>query len=316
MSVIGDCAAIAGSSRVSSYLLVLYIWTVFSAVAFADATNFTAVDGSISMTLPTLSFAITGNTRPRTQDDVSGYPSSIITQIWQDIEAQNPAFAVTTGAYMFASPTATPNTAATQMDLYMQARSNFTNPVFYAMGDQECNELTSYNCAVCAGGVCPTPNLAAFMNSMMEPLNQSLPYYTISIGSTTGAWTAKIIMVACNAWSSTQATWLNSQLSIVTTYTFVVSNAPTTTTSAACMSGSGNVASIVNQHPLTLFIGGHIGTYSYSRLQKLVIVGNGGAPLSTGVDYGYVIATQLASGHMQFSSYDYATNAVVSSFTL
>src|SRR6185369_16241432 len=47
-------------------------------------------------TLDTLSFAIVGDTRPPSVDDTAGYPSAIITKIWQDIEAQSPrpAFAV------------------------------------------------------------------------------------------------------------------------------------------------------------------------------------------------------------------------------
>ena len=33
---------------------------------------------------------------------------------------------------------------------------------------------------------------------------------------------AKFVFVACNAWNSTQATWLDQQLAAATTYTFVV----------------------------------------------------------------------------------------------
>src|SRR5450432_2735309 len=50
-----------------------------------------------------LLFAIVGDTRPPSPDDTSGYPTAIITKIYQDIEAENPKipFAISTGDYMF-----------------------------------------------------------------------------------------------------------------------------------------------------------------------------------------------------------------------
>jgi hypothetical protein len=41
-----------------------------------------------------------------------------------------------------------------------------------------------------------------------------------------------------------------------------------------------------------------------------VITGNGGAPLTGTVDYGYVIAEQRADEAIEFKAYDYSTNAV------
>ena len=43
-------------------------------------------------------------------------------------------------------------------------------------------------------------------------------------------------------------------------------------------------------------------------------MGNGGAPLTGSVDYGFVIAAQQADGSMLLNAYDYATNAVTNSF--
>ncbi|HEY8079863.1 MAG TPA: hypothetical protein VIF62_37285, partial [Labilithrix sp.] len=46
----------------------------------------TATGGSLSR----LVFAVVGDTRPANEDDSGGYPSAIISKIYQDIEAQSP----------------------------------------------------------------------------------------------------------------------------------------------------------------------------------------------------------------------------------
>ena len=45
-------------------------------------------------------------------------------------------------------------------------------------------------------------------------------------------------------------------------------------------------------------------------------VGNGGAPLTGPLDYGYVVATQRADGAIVLQALDYATNAVVQTFAV
>jgi hypothetical protein len=269
-----------------------------------------------SIPLATLSFAIVGDTRPATEDDVAGYPTSIITKIWQDVAAMKPAFAVTPGNYMFAGPTHTPSTAATQLGYYLRAQSNYAGSVYHAMGSDECTGATNSNCgAGNANGL--TTNYQAFMSKMM-PAGQKLPYYVVNFHGTNNTWTAKFVFLAANAWTAAQAAWLNKVLSISTTYTFIVRNAPTTATTAPCLAakGASNADTIISQHPYTLLIVGHTHTYAYYASQKEVVVGNGGAPLSGSVDYGYVIARQLANGSLTFTAYDYNTNAVISSFTV
>ena len=272
-----------------------------------------------------------GDTRPATEDDTAGYPTAIITKIWQDVEAASPrpAFAVTTGDYMFAGPTHTPGTQATQMSLYLGARAAFSNIVFPAMGNHECDGATQDNCyacgtacsnvgGTCIGGVCQTPNYVTFLGKMLTPINETLPYYTINVNGAGNAWTSKFVFVACNAWSPTQATWFAAQLSTPTTYTFVVRHEGTIANTAPCLTGTGsnNADTIIGQHPYTLLIAGHTHTYAYYSSEKQVIVGNGGAPLSNTVNYGYVIARQQAGGSILFTEYDYATNAAQSSFTV
>ena len=85
--------------------------------------------------------------------------------------------------------------------------------------------------------------------------------------------------------------------------------------STPCVTASPSADSITTSHPFTLIIAGHTHTYAYYASEKLVIVGNGGAPLSGSVDYGYVIARQSGSS-IVFNEYDYMTNAVTNTFTV
>jgi len=230
---------------------------------------------------------------------------------------------------MFSGPTHSPGTQMPQLNLYLGARAAFTNIVFPAMGNHECDGATQDNCyacgsgcnfvgGTCIGGICQTPNYTDFVSAMLTPISETLPYYTINVNAPANAWTAKFVFVACNAWSATQATWLGTELAKPTTYTFVVRHEGTLATTAPCLSGTGsnNADTIMGQHPYTLLIAGHTHTYAYYANEKQVIVGNGGAPLTGSVNYGYVIARQQAGGSIQFSAYDYATNAVTNTFTV
>ena len=268
-------------------------------------------------TLPTLSFAIVGDTRPPTEDDTAGYPTAIITKIWQDVEAVSPrpAFAVTTGDYMFANPFA--SQSGPQLDLYLGARAAFTNIEFPAMGNHECTGGTASNCGQgSTDGI--TNNYTSFMTKLLQPLGKSLPYYTIDIDGVNNAWTAKFVFVACSAWSSAQATWLDAELAKPTTYTFVVRHHGTSATTGPCLATSSFLTSaqIIAKHPLTALLVGHTHTFEYFASTKEVVTGNGGAPLGGSVDYGYVIAAQQPDMTIQFKAYDYMTNTVVQQFSM
>src|SRR5581483_11914874 len=167
-------------------------------------------------TVDHLYFAVVGDTRPSTEDDTANYPTAIITKIYQDIEALNPRpqFVVTTGDYQFANPNGTQGVP--QLSLYMNARNNYSGTVFATMGNHECTGATAGNCNSA------TKNYTAFPNALLSPLGQNEPYYTININGPSNAWTSKFIITACNWWSSTQQTWLQQQLAIPTTYTFIV----------------------------------------------------------------------------------------------
>jgi hypothetical protein len=257
--------------------------------------------GSVSR----LYFAVVGDTRPANIDDTSGYPTPIITKIYADIEtlSPRPEFVVTTGDYMFASPSG--NAGAAQIAVYNQAAQQFTGPIFAAMGNHECTGATASNCA---GS--PTNNMNAFMSTLIAPLGQSQPYYTISMNDLAGQWTAKLVVAACNAWDSTQKTWLAGELARATTYTFVVRHEPTGTSGAPCVS---EMDALLSTSKYDLFVVGHSHTYAHS--QKQLIVGNGGAPIAGGASYGFATIDQQPNGFV-VTQYDYLTGHPVSSFTV
>jgi hypothetical protein len=251
-----------------------------------------------------LYFAIIGDTRPANIDDTAGYPTAIITKIFQDVRSYNPVppFAISTGDYMFATPQPG-GQAQAQLDLYIQARGPYLT--YPAMGNHECTGYTNSNCGP-GGADGITDNYTQFINGLMQPLGNTNPYYAIDIKATSGSWTAKFVFVAANAWDSAQQSWLQTTMAQATTYTFVVRH-ESSETSGGPPGESGSDA-IIAQYPYTLLIVGHTHTYQRAGLSpKEVIIGNGGAPLTGSGDYGFGLATQRADGAIQIDMIDYQT---------
>jgi hypothetical protein len=271
-----------------------------------------SVTGVTGGKLDSLEFAIVGDTRPPNEDDVAGYPTAVITKLWQQVAAFSPLppFAITTGDYQFSNPNGA--MATPQLDLYVTARSAFSNVVFPAMGNHECTGATASNCgAGNTDGI--TANYTAFTSKLLAPIAVTLPYFTATIGSTTGAWTAKFVIIAANAWDTTQETWLATELAKPTTYTFIVRHESVSANTAPGVTPS---EAVIAKYPYTLAIIGHSHEYRYDAQTREIIVGNGGAPLSGGSNYGYVIARQRTDMTIVFTSYEYETNAVVQTFAL
>ncbi len=256
-----------------------------------------------------LSFAIIGDTRPPFIDDTIGYPVSIITKIWKDVLNQQPLveFAITTGDYVFADPYL--GQASKQLDKYLQAQSLFPNPVYPTMGNHECTGWTKSNCL----SLSDSKNFKAFMEKLVAPVGASKPYYVVQKKADDGSWTAKFVFIAANSWDNTQAQWLDHVMAQKTTYTFVIRHEPPYATTAPGVSPSDR---IIQSYPYTLLICGHTHTYRYDKYKHYVIVGNGGAPLSGHVNYGYVIARQQTDNSIRFTEYDYSSNAVGDSFAV
>ncbi len=260
--------------------------------------------GSVSY----LYFAVVGDTRPQNEDDTGGYPTQVVEKIYADIEAMNPRpqFVLTTGDYQFAAPNG--QEGAKQLALYQKAASQFTGPVFAAMGNHECTGATASNCA---NG--PTNNMQAFLDTMIKPLGQTNPYYTIPFSDVNGQWTAKLVIVACNAWDNTQQSWLQSELAKPTTYTFVSRHEPTGTYGPPCVSA---MDSMLQRASYDLFIVGHSHEFRKNS-NKEFIIGNGGAPLSGGGgNFGYATVQQQPGGGFVVTQYDYMSAAPVASYNV
>ena len=259
-----------------------------------------------------LRFAVIGDTRPANLDDTAHYPTAIVGQIWAAVEAEtpHPAFAVTTGDYMFASTAG--HEQMPQLDAYLGARAAYHGMVYPAIGNHECNGYTNSNCGPGAATGLPA-NYTTYLQRMIEPIGEHQPYFIERFAATDGSWTAKFVFIAANAWSSTQESWLDGALSEPTTYTFVVRHEPHYSDTAPGVTPS---AAILAKHPMTLMITGHTHSYEHIPAYREIIVGNGGAPLTSGMNYGYVIIARGADGNLTVTSYDYATRDVVDQFAI
>lgn len=266
-------------------------------------------------TLSRLFFAAVGDTRPANYDDLAGYPTAIITKIFQDIEAFNPKppFVVATGDYQFAS-SGSSSTASQQLDLYVQARKLYSGVQFPTMGNHECTGSTSSNCGTGnANGI--TANYTAFMNQLLGPIQKTLPYYSIDVNAIDNSWTAKFVFIAANAWGTAQSTWLTTTMAKPTTYTFVIRHEPPDASPAG--PGQAPSEAIIAQHPYTLLIVGHSHTYGHytTPYPREVLVGNGGAPLtSSGKNYGFAVFNQRADGAIVGDMIDYMSGLADSRF--
>lgn len=286
-----------------------------SGIVFEDA--FVAVDAPSNLgagpgggLLPELRFAVVGDTRPSLPDDTANYPTAIVRQIWTQVATINPQFGVTTGDYMFA--TIDHGEQMPQLDLYLAARSAYGGVVYSALGNHECTSDTFSNCG--DGNQDGEPaNYKAYLSRLVNPIGETRPYFIERFAATDGSWSAKFVFVAANAWDDHQAAWLDAVLQQPTTYTFVVRHEPH---EAMAARGVAPSVSIVGKHPLTLNLVGHIHTYRHDPDSLELLVGNGGAPLSTAVDFGYTIITRKQDGSLDVSSFNYMTNALIDQFGL
>ena len=243
-----------------------------------------------------LLFACVGDTRPPLEDDTADYPTAVISRIFEQIEGlrPHPPFAIATGDYVFASEHSA-TAAVAQFDLYLQARMGYSGALFPAMGNHECTGATTSNCGP-EGMSGQNPNYNAFLQKMLAPIGQSQPYYAVRVDSAPGAtkaWTAKFVVVAANAWSAAQESWLESALAQPTTYTFVIRHEPAAANTAPGVTPS---EAVMARHPYTLSIVGHTHTYRHSAdTPREVVIGNGGAPL-VAKDYGFGLFTQQSDG--------------------
>ena len=258
-------------------------------------------------TVDHLYFAVVGDSRPANIDQTANYPTAVIGKIFEDMESLSPRpqFVVGTGDYMYANTNT--GTAQPQAALYMQARSAFSGPFFPAMGNHECDGYTADNCT----SLTQSDNIKAFMGTVLAPDDQALPYYSIPFNATDGSWTAKVIIVACNYWGTAEQSWLTTTLAKPTTYTILARHEPKAANTGPCVN---TVESMMSSSSYDLSLVGHTHEFSGSSGSKEIIVGNGGAPLTSGT-YGFTTVERLSTG-WQIKNYDYSTMLPVTTYTI
>jgi hypothetical protein len=247
----------------------------------------------------------------------------VITKIYQNLQAMNPKpqFILTTGDYQYCSPGATCTTAPvgqpcaqTQIGFYAQAQTTWTGgPVFSSMGNHECNGFTASNMTFSGSnysqGSCdgtPSDNYSQWFSKLVAPLGQTKPYYSVPINATDGSWTSKFINVACNAWDSTQQSWLQGALAQSTTYTFVFRHEDPGA-AGPCVSTVDSMLTSANH---TMLIFGHSHSFQATPPKNL-LVGNGGAGSGP---FGYATVQQQGT-HFLVTQYDYSTGNAVGTTT-
>jgi hypothetical protein len=283
--------------------------------ALPDAPITADAGARFGLTVDELRFAVVGDTRPATVDDTAGYPTAIISTIWQDVEAErpHPAFAVATGDYMYVGNT---NEQNPQLDAYFSARTVYSGPLYAALGNHECNTATESNCG--SGSLNGRSmdyfpgNYRAFLDRMVTSLGVTTPWYSVRVRGADGSFTAKIVIVAANAWVDEQAAWLEATMAEPTDYTFVVRHEPSTATQAP---GTHASQAIISRHPYTLLLVGHSHRYAHVSARE-VIIGNGGAPLTGSSQYGYVIVRRRPDGAIELTAYEYLQRRVMDSFVV
>jgi hypothetical protein len=197
-----------------------------------------------------------------------------------------------------------------QLDLYLGARGKYAGTLFTAMGNHECTGATASNCGPgSANGV--TNNYGAFLQKLLAPIGKTEPYYSVRVDAEDASWTSKLIFVAANAWSTTQAAWLDGELAKPTTYTFLVRHESHSVTQAP---GVAPAEQIMAKYPYTLSFVGHTHTYEHFTRSREVVIGNGGAPATGSKNYGFAVAQQRADGAIQVDVLDYATLTADTSF--
>ncbi|MHB8417424.1 MAG: metallophosphoesterase [Myxococcales bacterium] len=269
--------------------------------------------------LASLDFGDVGDTRPPIYDDISQYPTQVITTIFQDLAGLSPAlaFVVSSGDYMFADPlNLFGNQAQAQAQLYVGAGQNFPRQVYPSMGNHECGWSNSNdNCF----GQTTNPNYNAYLQNILGGFglpNQN-PYFVVLFASAdvTRPWSAKFIYIAPDWWDTsgdTQGIWLKAVLAEPTTYTFLVRHQPTNNSAGAA--GIAESDTLLQTYPFTIKLTGHSHSFMYDQTNREIINGVGGAALDTGYNgtFGYVVCRQRADMAIQCTLYDYDSNAVSS----
>jgi hypothetical protein len=243
-------------------------------------------------TVNRLAFTAFGDIRPALPDEDFAYPNTTVQAIVANMAAMHPEFAVATGDYMFVEYL--PSSASAQLNSLLSDEKPFGAPIFHTMGNHECQSFTDVNCPMLNESV----NITTYL-SMLLPWTP-VPWFSFVVHTDFGD--AKFVFIAVNAWTDTQATWLDQVMSAETKYTFVIRHHPTP--DAGMPSSAVGIAAsdaILGKYPVTLYLFGHVHEYTHLSANR-VVTGNAGAPLDAG-NYGFLYVLQRPDGNIAVSEY-------------
>ncbi|MDB4969851.1 MAG: hypothetical protein JWN44_5540 [Myxococcales bacterium] len=262
--------------------------------------------GPTGGTVDRLFFGFTGDTRPDSCG--TAYPTTIINDIFTKMKTQDVQFAVDQGDHMFNCGSDFSG-ARTQMNLYVTAAGLLGKTVFLTMGNHECSYSSSTLCSANPYGT--NPNYTAFMDAL-KPIADK-PYYRFDVNTNSGL--AVFLVVADDAWSTEQQTWLTAQLTDADTkakYTFVSKHHPDGNTDHPEFQ---QIYNLVRAHKYTLFLTGHSHLYKrQSSDPRAVVMGIGGAPLAGTSYHGFGTVLQGTDDRMYVTVYDTVTGNVRDKF--
>jgi hypothetical protein len=267
------------------------------------------IGGSVTTsggTVDRLFFGYTGDTRP--MSSTSSYPSqlqSVINNIYMQMGQLGVEFALDGGDHMEAS---SPSEAQGNMDSYSSAAALLGKPLFMTMGNHECS--TSFNSTDCtySGAASSDYKMSAFMSALQTVSGQTSPYYRVDVMTQSGK--AVFLVVADDAWDSTQQSWLTTQLTDADAnakYTFVSKHHPDGNTDQPYFQ---QIYDLVTSHKYTLFLTGHSHEYKQqSGNPRSIVMGLGGAPWDNPNQmwWGYLTVTQCPNDYVEVDVYDQST---------
>jgi hypothetical protein len=203
--------------------------------------------------------------------------------------------------------------AAAQMGDYMSAGALLGKPLFMTMGNHECSNSHTPG-SDCSSSCSSDFKCGAFLNALKNV--SSTPYYRIDVKTNAGL--AVFIVIADDAWNSTQSAWLTQQLTDADAhakYTFLSRHHPTGNTEQTFFA---DIENIVHAHKYTLFLTGHSHLYRRSTSDpREVVMGLGGAPFDGSQSWwGYGTVMQCPDDYIYVTLYDQATGNVEDSFAV
>jgi hypothetical protein len=270
--------------------------------------------GSVSLsggTVDRIFFGYTGDTRDSSSTThYSSQLQGVINSIYTQMATRGVEFALDGGDHMEASNF---TEAQGNMADYLTASSKLGKPVFMTLGNHECSLSFNQDCG--GGEIHSDSKGQAFLSALQSTVGATEPYYRFDVMTATGK--ATFLVVADDAWDSTQQSWLTQQLTDAdanSKYTFVSKHHPDGNTDQPSFQ---QIYNLVKAHKYTLFMTGH--SHEYKRQyndHRAIVMGLGGAPFDNPNQqwWGYFTAMQCEDDHIYVNVYDVTTGNVQDHF--